>query len=324
VATSSLGLSLSSLSGTLGVGSWRHRHHHLLLRWRRLLRRHQKLTQSAAGANLFWDETNKRLGIGTASPSQKLQIESGSAQITAGDLIFGQAGTSYIYNSNAAGLLGFLTGSNGAFTFGVNGGGELLRITNTGSVGIGTVSPRASSKLDAAGPVILGEISSGDNGRSYFDNSGGARFIQWNNAGALTNFLRTDGVSYLNGGNVGIGTTSPPRTLSVSGNSYVTGTAGFGVSAPSTYGGKVQINFPNSAINRGSTLGQFFVGDTATTQTTGSGGRLDLGSYLNGVSGQATAAGIKGRVRRQWLHEQRILVSLHHGVGQQHRRKNED
>ncbi|MDB5237038.1 MAG: hypothetical protein JWL88_140, partial [Parcubacteria group bacterium] len=34
-----------------------------------------KLTQSSSPANFFWDETNKRLGLGTSSPSQVLSVQ---------------------------------------------------------------------------------------------------------------------------------------------------------------------------------------------------------------------------------------------------------
>jgi hypothetical protein len=57
-----------------------------------------KLTQSAAAANFFWDETNKRLGIATTSPSTKLHIWGGASGKTLPT--FGAGGGLLVETSN--------------------------------------------------------------------------------------------------------------------------------------------------------------------------------------------------------------------------------
>lgn len=129
---------------------------------------------SQDNANLFWDNTNKRLGIGTATPRDMLDIRGtpvSATGVATGNLldivntstlfdanpIAGlsfwnryttagsvfpsgaiQAGKENATNGNYAGYLAFCTL--------VNGGsfGERMRITSTGLVGINTTTPSSS------------------------------------------------------------------------------------------------------------------------------------------------------------------------------------
>jgi len=53
---------------------------------------------SSDATNLFWDNTNKRLGLGTSSPTQLLHLASGVARLR--DLLIGQAGSDAINNTS--------------------------------------------------------------------------------------------------------------------------------------------------------------------------------------------------------------------------------
>ena len=101
-----------------------------------------------------------RVGIGTSSPQKELHVI-GSANVT---------GTVYAHNFSGNSNISFLNAS----------GEEVVRITDSGNVGIGTTSP--SSNLDVAGNFEV-------DGSDFFVNS--------------------------SSGNVGIGTTSPGQRLHV-------------------------------------------------------------------------------------------------------------
>ncbi len=122
---------------------------------------------SQNNANLFWDNTNARLGIGTATPARPL-----SFQNSYGDKIslFSQtAGANYgfgiqdyllqIYTQTQDGSIAFGFGSSAVALF-----TETVRITGTGRVGIGTAAPREDLDLGGAlgttgGNMILGTYS---------------------------------------------------------------------------------------------------------------------------------------------------------------------
>jgi hypothetical protein len=118
-------------------------------------------------ANLFWDNTDDRLGIGTASPGYKLQVVSagaGASEIVASNTLGGErihlisrnsAGVSYAQSQNSQLLVG--TFDNYALQFMVNNTTRML-VDTTGNVGIGTSSP--SSKLDVRG-ITSGIVASG-------------------------------------------------------------------------------------------------------------------------------------------------------------------
>ena len=174
-------------------------------------------------AQFFWNNTNKRLGIGTTAPLSKLDVKTTNAvtasrgnlyvrtsdvqaidkggQITLGgmyddagtfDLPFGAIAGRKINGTNNS-LSGYLqlstSDSSGTLL-------ERMRITATGLVGIGTPAP--AYPLDVAGNVYL-------RNSVYI----GTR-IQGYNGSVFTNLILND-----LGNNVGIGTTTPTAKLHV-------------------------------------------------------------------------------------------------------------
>jgi Collagen triple helix repeat (20 copies)/Chaperone of endosialidase len=87
-----------------------------------------------------------------------------------------------------------------------------------GNVGIGTTSP--SAKLHVMNGTSTFDVYSGNNSHAQFSSIGGGYAQMYLNTGsANTVALRSQGSSYLNGGNVGIGTSSPAAKLVVYNNS---------------------------------------------------------------------------------------------------------
>ena len=106
-------------------------------------------------ANLFWDNTNSRLGIGNASPTSKLDVN-GGIHITgqtypttgAGLEINYDAGTNYITGYDRGGSAYLPVSFNAStYTF-LNSGNEVARFTG-GSVSIGNIAPTARLHIAA-------------------------------------------------------------------------------------------------------------------------------------------------------------------------------
>ena len=130
-------------------------------------------SNNLAGENdFFWDYTNNRLGIGTSSPSVKLNVVGTGTQLgTSGyyhnTFLKDDTNSGVLLGGNNTGNgVGFLAGINelALLTFGTSWG-ERMRITGSGNVGIGTTTPSStlqiSGTLDATGISQLG--SSGAN-----------------------------------------------------------------------------------------------------------------------------------------------------------------
>ena len=138
--------------------------------------------------NLYWDNTNKKLGIGTSTPSNILEVKT----------TLGAANVVGIFNGTMRLQLG-LNNNAGAFMFVQQayalrlgtGNTERMRVTAGGDVGIGTTTPVA--KLHVEGSFISSGIS------------------QLGTTGA--NVLLTSSSA----GNVGIGTSSPTDKLDIAG-----------------------------------------------------------------------------------------------------------
>ena len=160
------------------------------------------------------------VGIGTSSPSYALDIERATGEVAIQLQARDNTSNTAIYfgdNSDAdVGSLIYNQGSN-YMSFTTNAG-ERMRITSSGNVGIGTTNP--GEKLDVAG-----NIKSQYNGNNYSrlgQNSSGG-YIQAYSGAVEKIMFRSYGDSFINGGNVGIGTTSPSDLLHVKGSTTLVG-----------------------------------------------------------------------------------------------------
>jgi hypothetical protein len=183
---------------------------------------------SQDNANLFWDNTNDRLGIGTASPASLLHLGTSNPEIRFDDN--DATGVVQLRQSASAFLIAVdPTGVDASSNFQVAiDGSERLRITSAGNVGIGTGSPSAKLHVsDAAnGKILISgtstsaelELSAPIPKITFTDTSGSAADGEIKVDGNAMQIamggserMRIDAI-----GNVGIGTTSPISKLQVS------------------------------------------------------------------------------------------------------------
>jgi hypothetical protein len=202
-------------------------------------------------SNKNWYFSNN-VGIGTASPSAKLQVEAGEVRITSAGAInthlnYQNGGDNYISHGNA-----------GA-TYFRNSSATLMTILGSGNVGIGTNSPSTRLHLyNTSGDVELrlsadgssdpmirltGENNgTGEGFRLWYDNSVGDTYFDsvWSSGTATNPAIRfrtqTDttainAMTITHNGNVGIGTTSPSTKLHVEGTGFFTSTLTSGSAA---------------------------------------------------------------------------------------------
>jgi hypothetical protein len=189
--------------------------------------------------------TNGNVGIGTTTPANRLDVR-GVTRITNDD------GNSMLYVNSvnptgiSATILNALTNFGGGYgelqtrgsiqTF-YTTTDERMRIANSGNVGIGTTTP--GSRLEVNGTTralqlwgfnttlsaVLGQFSSNGTAGWVFRNQGGGNgsvSFEGYLANDLKIFINPEGSSYINSGNVGIGTTTPAYPLDVSGSAKFT------------------------------------------------------------------------------------------------------
>ena len=158
------------------------------------------------------------VGIGTTAPGNKLHVNGGEIQV-----VNGQTGKLLLQNSN-----NYLYGDqNGVGIFNANNnlrlytvGSERIRITSAGNVGIGTTSPshklEVNGNIQATGTAFISSSFDANHYMRIESNSSGG-ILKGADGGVITTLVRTYGDSYFNGGNVGIGTTTPDYKLEVQG-----------------------------------------------------------------------------------------------------------
>ncbi|MEI7621477.1 MAG: tail fiber domain-containing protein [Candidatus Moraniibacteriota bacterium] len=274
-------------------------------------------------AQLFWDNTNYRLGLGTTSPASmlslygtsnemrfsydatnystisadatgQLQIKGASvydATLTLGGNDAQNVALIFDNNSNAT---DFYVGvenidDSGKFKIGLLDNDAFLTVTNTGNVGIGTTGP--SEKLHVTGAVLAGTAAA----------SNGSLVLAGIYNGA-NDYLLTLGSMYSSGGTT-LGYGVKPSTVS---NSYVSATS---------------INAARSALTMDGTAIRFLTASTQTVAqdsavtmaekmtilnsgnvgigTTGPGAKLDVSSASGGSGSgirliQAAESGVAG------------------------------
>jgi hypothetical protein len=205
---------------------------------------------------------NGNVGIGTASPNEKLQVTSGDISIRSssgawGSLRFGTTNSSYL--TEWAGIESDWEGvgvnvANLKFYTSYGSIGERMRITSGGNVGIGTTSPNIGGRagygtLTVRNNSTFGEIEIAGNTSTtgavlsfYGDTTKYAEMTgeyQSSTNGMMIFRTRTSGtvsekMRITSAGNVGIGTTSPVSALSVVGKTNLGNQASGFYVTPST------------------------------------------------------------------------------------------
>ena len=180
------------------------------------------------------------LGIGTNNPSHKLDIlenaetnvvrffndggdQNRDVMILQGGADEGPGNTRFItFNDGNGGTFGCIQGPGSGATAGIsfNTTADTSLLTLSGSrVGIGITNP--ADLLDIQGGNL--RVRVGGAGAIHLQNDGSnhSQILANNNGGTTTVQLKTSGVSFFNGGNVGIGTDSPDATLDLRGTQKI-------------------------------------------------------------------------------------------------------
>ena len=165
------------------------------------------------------------VGIGTTGPLAKLHVFGGSAIIGDDDfnavkISANGSGTTYNTIGN-----GFIAPN---VNFNINNQTRLAINGNTGNVGIGTTNLNSRLTIKGGGNVSQSFLGIQDSDGAVMmrvdsDSSGNAFLTVRSTVGIQTALINSSGNSYFNGGNVGIGTTSPSQKLDVSGNINLSG-----------------------------------------------------------------------------------------------------
>ena len=158
-------------------------------------------------------------GIGTTTPSQKLEV-AGNVSVVGGGNLFMQTGARVQFGtSDAASIIGN-QGSSGYLAFSVNN--EAMRILPNGRVGIGTSNPLAPLSISSAGQNIeLNPQYATNLGRILFYDRGNNAYMQGMLKASLFRFDigTTEAMRLDANGRLGIATSNPSQRLQVAGGS---------------------------------------------------------------------------------------------------------
>lgn len=273
-------------------------------------------TQSADAANFTWDNTNKRLGIGTSSPSEKLTVEATApALLMNSNTISNQAKLIFSEASVNKWQLG-KQGDNSFFLYDVANSKDALRVNLSGNVLLNPVSGNVAighsnplAQLDVTSNVtsdtktIFSNVSTGNVGIELRTNNAvGAQYIDFtvgstsnavNGTPDYTNrlisgatsiaFQRSPGFTTLSinnsTGNVMIGQSTPNERLTVEGNLSASGTAfAQNIRINALANGVLSVNGTGNVVLAPS-LGDNLGNHTATTQVLGTSGSAGAPSY---------------------------------------------
>lgn len=189
-------------------------------------------------SNAMYINSSGNVGIGTTSPASKLHVVSSAYDVMRIERSSAGGGVGlYLENGNNN---TWIIGNGGNDHFAINKStsnfGDQFIIQSTGEVGIGTASPSYVLEVNGDTAAAVLSVKNAANSRDTFrsENAAGTRTFNVgndasghgialirNSSGTTTSYLAGSGNSYFNGGNVGIGTTSPSYALDIAGSSPV-------------------------------------------------------------------------------------------------------
>ena len=162
---------------------------------------------SGSGGNGLVLKTDNAWNSGNNSPFLKLENSNNSYRVRVNN-----SGNLSFYNSSLQSKVGIA--QNGNVGIGTNNPGFALDIHGDNNEGVLSVKNAANAR-----DTFRSENASGTRTVNIGnDVSGHGNILIRNSSGATTNYISGSGNSYFNGGNVGIGTSSPSEKLEVDGN----------------------------------------------------------------------------------------------------------
>jgi hypothetical protein len=203
-------------------------------------------------SSLFWDSTNNRLGIGTSTPSDTLDVN-GNAKIGNGTDSILKANSLSSLNFNTIRLEPNTTNNSLQLDIRPNGSsidltGIYLRDSSTGGTGSNlTLFGRGQATLPSGGVTYFGAIVAG----AVFANSMDLGFLVSN-----TSLGRFEAMRIFKSGNIGVNTTTDAGfKLDVNGTARVQGTTTISKSGSTNY-----FTFEPSATGTAPFISAFFAG----------------------------------------------------------------
>jgi hypothetical protein len=229
---------------------------------------------------MFICGTNSRVGIGTTSPAQKLEISSGHAKFSDSYGLFYGTQTQ-LYGSEASKY----------FRFDIAGTSGVMFLSGSGNVGVGTTDPQ--SILSQFSTSVRGIAVSNAYPFIAFNDTDGCNFFVgtqaclaylWNlgNDAMIFGTCNTERMRITSGGNVGIGTTSPCTKFDMrNGNMMIVNTT----TVSATTGGPV-ISLGETSSEVGMSGGISFAEDLDNNPT-----RVTMGIYYDGSANKLHIVG---------------------------------
>ena len=263
-------------------------------------------------SNFFWDSTNKRLGIGTTTPSDKLDILAGTTHVITSNWGCGNgyAGIGFTTTFTGCSNYALLGGDGNTY---VNAPNSLLLETgsthkimvNGSGVGINTDTPTAN--LDVNGTAsVSGQLAL--YGTPTIQSTANQTLVLGGNTTGDIQFKPGNSGSSLylaSNGNVGIGTTSATLGKLQLANGNIVLNSGYGIQVINTQGGLYSIP-PLSFSNTGN--GGFWMtandGLLVTPAAAGS-----VGFAVRAVPGQTNDL-------EQWQNSSQTILSAINNVGE--------